>query len=76
MYVRGTGDDLLIDGVYVDVLVVVGANQAESCQVQGRDGEAFKHERSQTTPLLHGHRGQLERKGHYVVPEYLRRQDH
>jgi hypothetical protein len=29
VYVRGTSDDLLIVGVYVDDLVVVGANQAE-----------------------------------------------
>jgi hypothetical protein len=35
VYVQGTGGDLLIVGVYVDDLVVVGANQAEVVKFKG-----------------------------------------
>jgi hypothetical protein len=35
VYVRGIGSDLLIVGVYVDDLVVVGANQAEVIKFKG-----------------------------------------
>jgi hypothetical protein len=41
VYVRGTGDDLLIIGVYVDDLVVVGANQAEVVKFKGEMARLF-----------------------------------
>jgi hypothetical protein len=39
--VRGTSDDLLIVGVYVDDLVVVGANQAEVVKFKGEMARLF-----------------------------------
>jgi hypothetical protein len=41
VYVRGTGNDLLIVGVYVDDLVVVGANQAEVVKFKGEMARLF-----------------------------------
>jgi hypothetical protein len=41
VYVRGTGGDLLIVGVYVDDLVVVGANQAEVVKFKGEMARLF-----------------------------------
>jgi hypothetical protein len=41
VYVRGTSDDLLIVGVYVDDLVVVGANQAEVVKFKGEMARLF-----------------------------------
>jgi hypothetical protein len=75
VYVRGTGDDLLIIGVYVDDLVMVGANQAEVVNFKGDMARLFNM--SDLEPL-HYYLG-IEVHQLYdchVVPEYLCRQDH